>query len=337
MDSISNFYWQSFKVWNNSSLCYTNRKIECPVLLCSLFICTHTFWKIRSMAANAVSICSALAMEKYESGSFEAGGYKWKLVLYPKGNKSKNVMEHLSLYIAMADSSNLQLGWEVHVVFRLFLLDQIRDNYLILPDSSGKECRFHGFRLEWGFDQLIPLATLKDTKNGYLVEDTCVFGAEVFVRKESCTGKGECLSMIKSSSTSKNLWRFENFSKLDAECNDSKTFVAGDQRWKIQLYPKGKGLGSGTHLSLFLALADLTAITPGFKILADFTLRILDQSRGSHLFGKANFWFSASSSVCGWSRFYPLDQLYASSNAYLFKDTCLGEAEITVLGITDEL
>ncbi|XP_011033128.1 PREDICTED: TNF receptor-associated factor family protein DDB_G0272340-like [Populus euphratica] len=39
------------------------------------------------------------AVETYESGVFEAGGYKWKLVLYPNGNKSNNVKDYISLYL----------------------------------------------------------------------------------------------------------------------------------------------------------------------------------------------------------------------------------------------
>lgn len=55
-----------------------------------------------------------------------------KLVVYPNVNKSKNVKEHISLYLAMAHTSSLQLGWEVYAVCRLFLLDQNKDNFLIL-------------------------------------------------------------------------------------------------------------------------------------------------------------------------------------------------------------
>ncbi|KAJ0093133.1 hypothetical protein Patl1_24765 [Pistacia atlantica] len=49
--------------------------------------------------------------EKYESAEFEAGGYKWKLVLHPNGNKSKNVEEHISHHLAMADATSLPPGW----------------------------------------------------------------------------------------------------------------------------------------------------------------------------------------------------------------------------------
>ncbi|GAY57503.1 hypothetical protein CUMW_179940 [Citrus unshiu] len=77
-------------------------------------------------------------VENYESLEFDAGGYK-KLVVYPNGNKKKNVKDHISLYLAMVDTSSLGLGWEVYVIFRLFVLDQNKDEFLILQELSVKE------------------------------------------------------------------------------------------------------------------------------------------------------------------------------------------------------
>ncbi|KAJ7980459.1 MATH domain-containing protein [Quillaja saponaria] len=62
-----------------------------------------------------------------------------KLVLYPNGNNSRKVKNHISLYLALARSN--RSGWDVHATFRLFLLDQNRYNYFMVEDTSGK--RFH--------------------------------------------------------------------------------------------------------------------------------------------------------------------------------------------------
>ncbi|KAJ0034576.1 hypothetical protein Pint_24233 [Pistacia integerrima] len=293
---------------------------------------THYTVKMQSF-----SLLLKNAVEKYESGEFEAGGYKWKLVLYPSGNKSKNVKEHISLCLVIADASALCRGWEVYAVVRLFLLDQKKDKYLIVQDALGRERRFHGLKLEWGCDQYIPLTVFNDASNGYLVEDSCVFGAEVFVCKETITGKGECLSMIKDAPTCKHVWKVEGFSKLNEECYESKVFIAGDHKWKIQLYPKGRRLGTGTHCSLYLALADFTTLVPGSKIYAEFTLRILDQVQAKHIGGKAKYWFSASQQQYGWPRFMSLTYLNLPSAGCLVKDACLVEAEVTVLGISSAL
>ena len=74
----------------------------------------------------------------------------------------------------------------------------------------GKERRFNGLKLEWRFDQFIPLKAFNDASNGYLVKDTCVFGAEVFVKERNIV-KGECLSMEKYAYSSKYVWKVENF------------------------------------------------------------------------------------------------------------------------------
>lgn len=88
-------------------------------------------------------------------------------------------------------------------------------------------------KTEWGFDKLISHEALTDASNGYLVDDKCVFGAEVFVCKERSTGKGECLSMIKDAVAGKYTWKKENFSKLDSECYESNTFNAGNHKWYV--------------------------------------------------------------------------------------------------------
>ncbi|KAK1592655.1 hypothetical protein Q3G72_028333 [Acer saccharum] len=275
--------------------------------------------------------------QKYESAEFEAGGYKWKLVLHPNGNKSKNVKDHLSIYLAMSNTSSLKPGWEVYAIFRFFLLDQNKDNYLVVQDVLLKEKRFHGLKLEWGIDQFLPLKTFNDASNGYLVEDTCVFGAEVFVVKERVTGKGECLSMIKDPHSIKHVWKIENFLKSEKECFDSTIFVAGDQKWKIQLYPKGRRHGNGSHLSLYLVMADLTTLSPASKIYAEFTLRILDQGQARHIAGKGNYWFSASNPETGWARFSTISYFNQHGNGLLVKDVCLVEAEVTIHGIASAL
>ncbi|GLT60240.1 hypothetical protein SLA2020_330130 [Shorea laevis] len=275
------------------------------------------------------------SVEKYESGYFEAGGYKWKLVLYPSGNKSKNMKEHISVYLEIADTDSLYRNWEVHAIFRLFLLDQNKDNYLVVCDAPQKERRFRGLRNQWGFDQFLPLRTFNDVASGFLVDDACVFGAEVFVTKEMSTGKGESLLMIKDATSSKHIWRIDSFSTKQSECYDSQTFFSGDNKWKIQMYPKGRRHGLGSHISLFLALADPKAIPTSSKIFADFTLRVVDQVQGRHISGKASYWFSGSSPENGWAKYVTFSYFNLPSNGCLVKDVCVVEAEVTVLGVTN--
>lgn len=61
-------------------------------------------------------------------------------------------------------------------------------------DADGRTRRYHQMRTEWGFSKLLSLHTFEDSTNGYLLDDSCLLGVEVFVIKYA--GKGECLSMI---------------------------------------------------------------------------------------------------------------------------------------------
>ncbi|CDO98706.1 unnamed protein product [Coffea canephora] len=293
---------------------------------------THYIVKLRSF-----SLLTKNEVEKYTSADFEAGGYTWKLAIYPNGNKTKGVADYMSVYVVMARENFLRPGLEVHAVFRMFLLDQNSDNYLTL---QGKARRFRKMKLEWGFDRLVHLKTLNDPSNGYLVNDTCILGVEIYVCKETYTGaKGESLLMIKDAVSHKSTWKIDSFSNLYDSSNleASNSFVAGEQKWKIQLYPKGKGSGTGNHISLYLALDDPTSLSPGNQMYVEFALRILDQRQGKHYLGKAKHWFSASNPVSGWPRFVSLSYFNQSNNGLLWYDRCTIEAEVTVHGMADAL
>ncbi|KAL6292873.1 hypothetical protein ACE6H2_001015 [Prunus campanulata] len=295
---------------------------------------THYTFKIQSF-----SLMSKHSLERYESEDFEAGGYKWKLAFYPNGNKSKNVKEHISLYLVLAGANGPQTCWEVYAAFRLFLLDQNNGKYLALQEEQKERC-FHAIKLDWGFDQFLSQEAFTDASNGFLVDDACVFGAEVFVLKERSTCKGECLSMIKDAVMYKHVWKIENLSKLDEESYDSETFIAGDQKWKIEFYPKGRDDGKDSHLSIDLALADPTSLYPTSKLYAQFTLRLVDPVYSSRHFeygAKATWWFSASSPKRGWPKFITLGHFSDKSTGYLENDSTIVEAEVTVLGTASAL
>ncbi|GAY57502.1 hypothetical protein CUMW_179940 [Citrus unshiu] len=238
-------------------------------------------------------------VENYESLEFDAGGYK-KLVVYPNGNKKKNVKDHISLYLAMVDTSSLGLGWEVYVIFRLFVLDQNKDEFLILQDAMGKERRFHVLKLEWGFDQFIPLEEFNDASNGYLVGDTCVFGAELSV-KERNKCKGECLSMTKLTSAS-------NYKHEDTTLSQ-------------------RSGSSISYISMYLQLADSSTITHGSKIYVHFTLRIRDQVLSKHHEKKSSNWFTTSDKAWGRTKFVELSYFNKAENGFLVNDVCIVEAE----------
>ncbi|CAB4293036.1 unnamed protein product [Prunus armeniaca] len=295
---------------------------------------THYTLKIESF-----SLLKKHSADRFESGEFDAGGYKWKLVVYPNGYEKKNVEDHISVYLEMAGAESLETGWEVFVDFRLFLLDQNKGIYLVLQDANLKKMCLHVAMLEVGFDRVIPLKAFADASNGYLIDDTCVFGAEVFVCKERRAGKAECLPRINNAVIvseenndfmNKHVWKIEEFSKLKPEPLESKPFNAGGQTWKIQLFPKGDSHGKDTHVSLYLTLANPEKLSTAPKILAQFTLRIVDQLNAKHFFRHDSNCFRASSPSWGWSNFIMLGFFKERDKGYLVMNTCVVEAEVTV-------
>ncbi|KAF8039381.1 hypothetical protein BT93_B1803 [Corymbia citriodora subsp. variegata] len=189
-------------------------------------------------------------------------------------------------------------------------------------------------KLECGFDQFIPLKTLNDARSGYLVDDTCVLGVEVSITWETSTGQGENLLMIKDAISQKHVWKVDNFSKLDKEFYDSKVFIAGNQKWKIRLYPDGWGSGLGSFVSLFLVSANED---PRTKVFAGYALRVKDQLQGNNDVGNAKYWFNTSGQERGWARFTSHADFRNPNKGYLVKDTCVLEAEVTVHGVVNDL
>ncbi|CAN6551157.1 unnamed protein product [Malus baccata var. baccata] len=259
---------------------------------------------------QSVSLLTEKSLEKYESGDFEAKGYKWKLVFYPNGNKNRNVKEHISLYLVMLRSNAPQISLEVCYFQVLFARSEQRQllcfsrYYFLLrkklrvPNSNTKQRkrRFHRMKPDWGFDHFLSHKIFTEASNGFLIDDICV-----------STGKGECLSMVKDPIMYKNIWRIHNFSKLDGESYDSKVFTAGDQKWY-----------------LYIALAEPKSLPPSCKIYAEFTLRLLNQ-------------FNASNLEWGWWRFITLGFFNQATMGFVLKDTCFVEAEVIVHGITSAL
>ncbi|XP_059652543.1 MATH domain and coiled-coil domain-containing protein At3g58370-like isoform X2 [Cornus florida] len=280
---------------------------------------SHYIFKIESF-----SLLLETKTENYESDVFEAGGYKWTLSFYPNGNRKRNKKDHIALYLAISDTDNLPCDWEVHVNFKLFVYDHIRDKYLTVEDTEPAR-RFHVMKTEWGFEKFLSLETFQNPSNGYLIDDNCVFGAEVFVMKFA--GKGECLSMTKELSDNIYTWKVDNFSASSQEYF-SDEFNIGGRNWKLSLYPKGDvKVKDEKSLSLFLEVADYEKLSLKPKLYAKYKLRIKDQVNVS-------VWFGAMRRSWGRPSFMPLSDLYVKSKGFMVNDTTIIEAEIAILSVT---
>ena len=52
---------------------------------------------------------------------------------------------------------------------------------IYLVDADGEIRRFHDVKTEWGFNKFLPFDSFNCHCNGYLVNNCCVIGVEVFV------------------------------------------------------------------------------------------------------------------------------------------------------------
>uniref|UniRef100_A0A2P2MFR1 ubiquitinyl hydrolase 1 n=1 Tax=Rhizophora mucronata TaxID=61149 RepID=A0A2P2MFR1_RHIMU len=119
---------------------------------------------------------SRLNTKRHYSDIFVVGGYKWRILIFPKGNN----VDHLSMYLDVADSATLPYGWSRYAQFSLAVINQVHQKYSIRKETQHQ---FNARESDWGFTSFMPLSDLYDPTRGYLVNDTVVVEAEVIVRK----------------------------------------------------------------------------------------------------------------------------------------------------------
>ncbi|KAK3434043.1 hypothetical protein EUGRSUZ_D01488 [Eucalyptus grandis] len=197
-----------------------------------------------------------LKLDKYDSGVFNAGGHKWRLSLYPKGNKNDNGSGYISLYLSIDD---LKSNETVHVNYKLFVHDKSRNKYLTIQDADEAISCFYGSKTQHGFPRFLSLKEFKKRSNGYLDEKySCTFGAEVFVIEPDKV-KEESFSLIRY--PEQNTWHLKI------------------ENWKLLVYPKGNEAGRGKSLSVYL---EVQGLTEKMQVYAEFNLSVVDQLKGRH-------------------------------------------------------
>ncbi|KAJ4831026.1 hypothetical protein Tsubulata_045899 [Turnera subulata] len=278
---------------------------------------------------ESFSLLLESGMERFDTQYFESGGNKWKLSLHP--GKKADVGGHISLSLAIEQPSASTPSWEVNVNVKFFVLDQIRGQYLMIPDAYGQERRFDWLKLEWCFPNLMSHDTFNDPSKGYLVNDCCVFGVELLGN----TRQVETFSRVKQSG---NLirnwsggglfsWKIDNFSTINTYSLDSPVFTVGGKQWKLRFFPKGEGRSDGKHLSITFLLVNGT---PVGDISAHYWLRLKDQISDNHIayqvdavFGKSKKYGSAH------PNYMLFDDLKAAGSGYIVNDSIVIEAELS--------
>ncbi|XP_049401012.1 ubiquitin C-terminal hydrolase 12-like isoform X4 [Solanum stenotomum] len=119
---------------------------------------------------------SRLIVKKLYSEPFVVGSYKWRVLIFPKGNN----VECLSMYLDVADSATLPYGWNRYAQFSLTVVNQINPKYSVKKETQHQ---FNQRESDWGFTSFMLLSDLYDPNKGYLVNDKVVIEADVAVRK----------------------------------------------------------------------------------------------------------------------------------------------------------
>ncbi|XP_060970290.1 uncharacterized protein LOC133037300 [Cannabis sativa] len=287
---------------------------------------SHNLLKVKSFSTLAKS-----SIEKL-SNDFEAGGYKWNFCIYPNGDKSKDGEDYISVYLEILETITLPAGWEVNAIFNFFLFDHIRDKYVGTQDASVR--RFHCMKKQWGVVKFIDLETFNDPYNGYLVNDTCSFGIEVFIVKTR--SKAECLTLIDNPVTHKASWSFSAVTKGTRKLLETPFVVGGDYKWRLLFYPSGyqiEGNKINNITSVFLNV-DTSTLSAGTKLLVHFTFRLEDKKNGKHFERSDTKLFG--SAARGFREFISETKFRDPENGLLVNDECLIRVEYEVLGVVTQ-
>ncbi|KAI9200762.1 hypothetical protein LWI28_012908 [Acer negundo] len=279
--------------------------------------------------------------EKYESEHFLFGGFLWKLILYPNGDKSPNGKGYISFYL---ENTFIARG-ENHTVcidFKCFILNKIKNKYLTIRDGKGALMYFDKLRPVQGFSQMVSIDTFKNPSNGYLVEDACAFGAEFFIIQPSASpARHEFLSLVKDPKGTTDYgrvyidsfgttytWYIRNFTaKLNGNVPEEVPFTIRDRIWFLHMYPKGKQSPNGEYISLYLRVHH-----PATKVYASGKIRVVNHPENKKKEESFSLnWYDEPTKEWGFVDFMPLSEILEPGNGYIQDDTLLVQLKFDVV------
>ncbi|KAI6693418.1 hypothetical protein NL676_021128 [Syzygium grande] len=134
----------------------------------------HT-WKIDKF--------SQINKRELRSHVFDAGGYKWYILIYPQGC---DVCNHLSLFLCVANHDKLLPGWSHFAQFTIAVVNKD-------PKKSKYSDTLHRFwkkEHDWGWKKFMELSKVFD---GFIDADTLIIKAQVQVIREKADRPFRCL------------------------------------------------------------------------------------------------------------------------------------------------
>ncbi|GAB4835069.1 hypothetical protein Ancab_039314 [Ancistrocladus abbreviatus] len=248
---------------------------------------SHFIFEIESFSSLQESIAKT-GTYRIESSEFSAERQRWALVIYPNGNKKQEGSNgYISLYLKMLDKPIG--GQSVYTSFKFFIFDKIRETYTIIQDV--RERRFDAGHLEWGVVQALSIADFNDPKKGWLVNDSCTFGAEVYIIGGTAATSRLCLTPLRSSHPFR--WQVHDFPSRTTDV-DSSAFSIEGHSWKLHLHI-GTNDDDGEVRSplLYLCLDNGTDLIGGRKVLVHCEIVIKDELLGSKDTKSVVYWFDS--------------------------------------------
>ncbi|KAG6501596.1 uncharacterized protein LOC121995332 [Zingiber officinale] len=261
--------------------------------------------------------------DMYYSTSFAACGFNWKLqlesVLEEDGEK------YVGLYLLNDDADSKSS--EIKAIYKLFIFDQLHAEHIQKEGEDYFHSKSHGFCCK------VALNKFNNPKSGLLVNDRCVFGAQIleaFACKSDKEGIHESLSLKKDLTPRIYTWVIKDVSKSKDKLI-SGAFAAGGYNWRIWLYPNLATFKDS--LGVFLTMDNAASLSSKTSVYVDFSLCLLDQHNGNHRKLTVKYLFSSKSVGWGFSKFLSWKEAQDPSRGFLCNDTCIVEASVVVLGV----
>ncbi|KAK2996026.1 hypothetical protein RJ640_000133 [Escallonia rubra] len=199
-------------------------------------------------------------------------------------------------------------------------------------------------KTEWGLDKLLPLRTFKNTDNGFLVDDWCVLGVELFLVCD--TGKGESMSFVKDFKQTPHIWTIDNLlGNINGNSLHEQFSVGGpgsDYKWCIclSLNRAADAFHAGRKfMSVSLHFEGAYPGVPqGGKVYAEYKLRIKHQlGKEDHVIEDRRWFYSHSH--CGGSseNLHAFIDYPTLAKGFLCNGGLVVEAEIMNIGLVKGL
>ncbi|KAL2471897.1 TRAF-like family protein [Abeliophyllum distichum] len=263
-----------------------------------------------------------------KSRRFQIGNRDCRLIIYPRGQSQPPC--HLSVFLEVTDSRNINSDWSCFVSHRLSVVNQRMEEKSVIKESQN---RYSKAAKDWGWREFVTLTSLFDQDSGFLVQDSVVFSAEVLILKETSimqeftdqeADSGNASFQLEGKKSSFT-WKVENFLSfkeiMETRKIFSKFFQAGGCELRIGVYES-----FGT-ICIYLESDQSVGSDPEKNFWVRYRMAIVNQKTPSKTVWK-------ESSICTktWNnsvlQFMKVSDMLEADAGFLARDTVVFVCEI---------